>query len=153
MAPTAANYTLYCHTLSLMGKHEQALEIMKKAIGLERGVSQYNRNMQLSHLAEYFRRTGRYVEAIATGRKLLGNNPSKRHALRAYITLACAYSALGNDEDARAAAADILRISPDFSLDTLTTRDSYMGLSIHDWLVEHEPDKKLLMNVLLTGLK
>ncbi len=153
MAPTAANYTLYCHTLSLMGKHEQALEIMKKAIDLGRGVSQDNRNMQLSHLAEYFRRTGRYMEAIDTGRKLLGNNPSKKHALRAYITLACAYSALGNDEEARAAAADLLRVCPDFSLDTLTTRDSYMGLSIHDWLVEHEPDKKLLMNVLLTELK
>ena len=146
-APTAANYTLYCHTLSLMGKHEKAIQIMKKAIDFGRAESQYHRNMQISHLAEYYRRAGRYREAVDTGRELLGNNPAKSHALRAFITLACAYRALGNDEDARAAAADILRISPDFSLDTLTARDSYMGLSIYDWLVEHEPDKNLLLNV------
>jgi adenylate cyclase len=147
-APTAGNYTLYCHTLSMMGKHEEALGIMKKAIDLAHIESQNYQNMQLSHLAEYYRRTGRYKDAIDTGRKLLNSNPNNRHTLRAYITLACAYSALGKDEDARAAATDILRISPDCSLDALTTEDSYMGLSIYDWFIKHEPDKDLLMNIL-----
>jgi adenylate cyclase len=153
-APTAGNHALYCHTLSMLGKHEEALEIMKKAIDFGRRESQYAQNMQLSHLAEYYRRTGRYKEAIDTGRKLLDSSPNNNHRLRAYITLACAYSALGNDGDARAAAADILRISPDFSLDALITKDSYMGLSIYDWFVKHEPDKNLLMGVLRkAGLK
>jgi TolB-like protein/Flp pilus assembly protein TadD len=153
-APTGGNYTLYCHTLSMMGKHEEALGIMKKAIDLARIESQYYQNMQLSHLAEYYRRTGRYKEAIDMGWKLLNSNPNNRHTLRAYITLACAYSALGKDDDARTAAADILRIMPDFSLDALTARDSMMGLSIYDWFVMHEPDKNLLMNILReAGLK
>jgi TolB-like protein/class 3 adenylate cyclase/Flp pilus assembly protein TadD len=153
-APTAGNYTLYCHTLSMMGKQEEALGIMKKAIDLARIESQYYQNMQLSHLAEYYRRTGRYKEAIDTGRKLLDSNPNNRHTLRAYITLACAYSALGKDDDARAVTADILRIMPDFSLDALAARDSMMGLSIYDWFVRHEPDKNLLMNILReAGLK
>jgi tetratricopeptide (TPR) repeat protein len=153
-APTAGNHTLYCHALSMLGKHEEALGIIKKAIDFGRWESQYAQNMQLSHLAEYYRRTGRYKEAIDTGRKLLDSSPNNNHRLRAYITLACAYSALGNDGDARAAAADILRISPDFSLDALITKDSYMGLSIYDWFVKHEPDKNLLMGVLRkAGLK
>ena len=94
------------------------------------------------------------MEAIDTGRKLLDSSPNNYHMLRAYITLACAYSALEKDRDARAAAADILRISPDFSLDDLTVKDSYMGLSYYDWFVKHEPDKYLLMDVLRkAGLK
>ena len=154
MAPTAGNYALYCYTLSLLGKHEEAIGTMKKAIDSGRAESRYYQNMQLSHLAEYYRRTGRYMDAIETSRKLLDSNPNKKHTLRAYITLACAYRALGNNENARAAAADILRINPDFSLVALTAEDSYMGLSFYDWFVKHEADRNLLVSALRkAGLK
>jgi hypothetical protein len=74
--------------------------------------------------------------------------------MRAYITMTCAYSALGNDKNARAAAVDILRIRPDFSLATETKKHEWLGLSILDWFWEHESDKNLLMNTLRkAGLK
>ena len=74
----------------MIGKHEEALGIMKKAINFKRGESQYYQNMKLSHLAEYYRRAGRYAEAIDASRMLLNSNPNNNHTLRAYITLACA---------------------------------------------------------------
>ena len=151
-APTAGNHALYCHTLSMVGKHEEALGIMKKAIG--RQESKDLQNMKLSHLAEYYRRTGRHEEAVDTGRKLLDGNPNDKHTLRAYITLTCAYSAMGKAEDADAAAAKVLRIIPDFSMEALTTKDNYFGLSIYDWFLKDETDNNLLVKALReVGLK
>jgi tetratricopeptide (TPR) repeat protein len=151
-APTAGNHALYCHTLSMVGKHEEALGIMKKAIG--RQESQDWQNMKLSHLAEYYRRTGRYEEAVDTGRRLLDSNPNNNHTLRAYITLTCALSAMGKAEDADAAAEKILRIILDFSMEALTIKDNYFGLSFYDWFLKDETDKNLLVKALReAGLK
>jgi adenylate cyclase len=153
-APTAANYGWLGYALSMVGKHEEALGIVKKAIDSRRQESHYYQNMLLSFLAEYYRRTGRYEEAIDTGRKLLDSNPNNKDTLRAYITLTCAYSALGKAKDADAAATKVLQIIPDFSVETLTTRDSFVGLSFYDWFQKDETDKNLLVNAIRkAGLK
>ena len=148
MAPTKPmNLHLCAVALSLRGKHEEALGMMKKAFNFGRQESQDNQNMRLSHLAEYHRRIGRYEEAIDTSKKLLDSNPNKKHALRAYITLTCAYSAIGKAEDADAAAAKVLRITPDFSIEALITKDSWFGMSFYDWFLKDEVDKNLLVRV------
>ena len=127
---------------------------MKKAIDFGRQESEYEQNMKLSHLAEYYRRTGRYEKAIDTSRKLLDSNPDDKHVLRAYITLTCAFSAKGSEEDARTAAAKVLRIIPDFSVEALTKNDSYFGLSFYDWFQKDKTDRNLLINALrMEGLK
>jgi TolB-like protein/class 3 adenylate cyclase/Tfp pilus assembly protein PilF len=149
IAPTnPINFHLCAVTLSLAGQHEEALGMIKKAINFGRQESQDNQNMRLSHLAEYNRRIGRYEEAIDAGRKLLDNNPNNKHALRAYITLTCAYSALGKAVDAGEAAAKILQIIPDFSMEAITIKDSWFGLSFYDWFLKHEPDNNLLVTAL-----
>jgi TolB-like protein/Flp pilus assembly protein TadD len=155
MSPTEPiNLHLCAVALSLTGKHEEALGMMKKAFNFGRQESQDNQNMRLSHLAEYHRRTGRYAEAIDMGKKLLDNNPNNKHALRAYITLTCAYSALGKTEDADVASVKILRVIPDFSMEALTTKDSWFGLSFYDWFLKDEADKNLLIDALRkAGLK
>jgi TolB-like protein/Tfp pilus assembly protein PilF len=155
MAPTKPiNLHLCAVALSLTGKHEEALGMMKKAFNFGRQESQDNQNMRLSHFAEYHRRIGLYEEAIDTGKKLLDSNPNNKHALRAYITLTCAYSALGKAEDADAAAAEVLRIIPDFSMEALTTKDSWFGMSFYDWFLKDEADKNLLVSALRkAGLK
>jgi len=139
---------------SMAGRHEEAIETVKKAINFNPKESQYNQIRRFSGLAEYYRRAGQYEEAINTSRKLLNSNPDNKHALRANITLTYAYSALGNEKDARAAAAEVLRMNPNFSMETVARKESYAGLSHYDWFLKHEAEKNLLMNALRkAGLK
>jgi tetratricopeptide (TPR) repeat protein len=155
IAPTyTLNLELCAVTQSMAGNHKEAIEMEKKAIDFGRQESPYVQIRRFSHLAEYYRRLGWYDKAIDTSRRLLDSNPDTKHALRAYITLTCAYSALGNEEDARAAAAEVLRISPNFSLESEAKKDSWIGLSHYDWFMKHEPDKNLLVTAPRTaGLK
>jgi TolB-like protein/cytochrome c-type biogenesis protein CcmH/NrfG len=140
--------------LSYAGRHEEAIEMANKAMNLLQQRSQKAQNTQLSHLAEYYRRAGRFKEAIDTSRKLLDNNPKTEYQLRAYITLACAYSALGKEEDSSTAAAEILRIMPDFSIEAFVAKYLWRGMTFNDWFLKHEPDKNLLMDTLrIAGLK
>jgi adenylate cyclase len=56
---------------------------------------------------------GRYEDAIAPLKHYLSRYPS---ILVAHLTLAAAYSELGQDAEARTEAAEVLRINPKFSL-------------------------------------
>jgi tetratricopeptide (TPR) repeat protein len=154
-APTNPINLEFCAVAqSMAGRHEEAIGMVKKAIDFGRQESQYNQNRRFSHLAEYYRRIGRYEKAIDTSRNLLDSNPDNKHALRAYITLTCAYSALGSEEDSRAAAAEVLRIIPDFSMEAVAIKYSWAGLSHYDWFLKHEADKNLLVTALRkAGLK
>jgi adenylate cyclase len=154
IAPTTGNFMFCAIALSEVGRHEEAIEMANKSMNLLHQDSQRRQNTQLSHLAEYYRRAGRFEEAIATSRKLLDNNPKAEYELRAYITLTCAYSALGKEEDARTAAAEILRIMPDFSVEAFVEKYLWRGMTFNDWFLKHESDKDLLMNALRkSGLK
>jgi len=54
-------------------------------------------------------------EAIATFKRYLNYNPNH---ISAHLALACSYSDVGREMEARAEAAEILRLSPEFSLET-----------------------------------
>ena len=55
---------------------------------------------------------GQYEEAIETYKKAL-----HRKHMSAHIALTASYSLLGRDEEARAQAAEVLRIYPQFSVE------------------------------------
>ena len=104
--PTRPGSYMWCAiNLSYVGRHEEAIEMANKAMKFLYQRSQKHQNTQLSHLAEYYRRAGRFEEAIDTSRKLLDNNPKTEYELRAYITLTCAYTTLGKVEEAHTAAS------------------------------------------------
>jgi len=65
---------------------------------------------------------GRYEEAIAAYKKALTHNSNYSPA---HQFLAAIYSELGREEEARAEVAEILRISPNFSLEVLRQRLPY----------------------------
>jgi adenylate cyclase len=58
--------------------------------------------------------TGRYEEAIVTSKRATAFNPD---FLFAHLTLAASYAELDREEEARAEAAEVLRINPKFSLE------------------------------------
>jgi adenylate cyclase len=76
----------------------------------------------LPPLGNAYRLTKRYDEAIATYQKILA---IISHHPAAHQGLAAVYSELGREEEARAEAAEVLRINPQFSLEALQQRLPY----------------------------
>jgi adenylate cyclase len=58
--------------------------------------------------------TGRFDEAVSAYKKALQGSPN---ALWTHINLTATYSMMGREKEARAQAAEVLRINPKFSLD------------------------------------
>lgn len=59
--------------------------------------------------------------------------------MRAYVALTTAYRIIGQEENARAAAEEILRINPYFSLESESYKDS-----TYKWFLTHDADKELI---------
>ena len=95
-----------------MGRPEDAVGLIEKAMRLN---PRYPYNY-LSWLGMAYRLTGRYEEAIAALKSATIRNPD---FLSPHFHLAVIYSELGREEEARAEVAELLRISPNFSLEVL----------------------------------
>jgi TolB-like protein/DNA-binding winged helix-turn-helix (wHTH) protein/Flp pilus assembly protein TadD len=101
-------YALLATILSFTGKPQEAIQMAEKAVRL-------NPNLGfLSELGHAYCLAGRYEEAIATLKQVLSRNPNLLHA---QLILAIAASEAGQEEEAQAAAAEVLRINPKFSLE------------------------------------
>ena len=61
-----------------------------------------------------YRVAGQYEEAIAVGKQALAITPTY---IPAHVTLAVCYVELGREEEARAEAAEVLRLNPNYSLE------------------------------------
>jgi TolB-like protein/Tfp pilus assembly protein PilF len=96
--------------LVFSGKPEEGVLSVEKAIRLNPIAPSYYFHM----LGMAYRETGRYEESITACKKAIKRQPSN---LFAHLILASTYSLLDRKEEARAAAAEVLRISPKFSLD------------------------------------
>jgi adenylate cyclase len=75
---------------------------------------------------------GRYEEALTALKGALAVN---RNHLGAHLELAATYSELGREEDARAEVAEVLRLSPNFSLEVHRQRLPYTELAVIERLL------------------
>ena len=91
---------------------EEAIPVLGKAIRLNPTPPSW----YLYNLAMAYRDTGRYEEAISACKKVLHREPKN---VIAHLVLTGTYSLSGREEDARAEAAEILRIDPKFSVERL----------------------------------
>ena len=103
-----ALYTLAL-CLNYSYRSEEALPLVQKAVRLNPLVPRY-----YSHLGIAFRETGRFEEGISTIKKCLQIAPND---VLAYIVLVSLYAYAGREDEARAAAAEIQRIDPKFSVE------------------------------------
>ncbi|MCX5913835.1 MAG: tetratricopeptide repeat protein, partial [Deltaproteobacteria bacterium] len=71
-------------------------------------------SMFFNNLAVAYRDAGQYEKAIEEAKKALQREPNTQFP---YIHMAISYIRLGREEEARTAAAEILRINPKFSLE------------------------------------
>jgi adenylate cyclase len=118
----ATSHVLLAHTMHYAGRFEEAITLAKKAMRL----TPYYPAWYLSILAQSCRMAGRYEEALAAYKQLLDRSrKGEVPPLWAHIGLAVTYMELGLEEEARAHAAEVMRIDPNFSLESWSKADFF----------------------------
>jgi adenylate cyclase len=110
LAPGGASaHLLYAISLHYAGRFEEAIPIFQKAIRL----NPFGFTATYSNFGAALRNTGRFEEAVSAFKKAIQLAPDNFFA---HIGLAATYSMMGREKEARAEAAEVLRINPKFSL-------------------------------------
>jgi tetratricopeptide (TPR) repeat protein len=111
LAPTeAGTYAALAAVLSCVSRTEDALEAAAQALRLKPSIP----DLHLADVGAAYAVAGRYEEARAFLQRYLSRF---RNHLPAHLTLAAVYSELGQAAEARAEAAEVLRLNPNFSLE------------------------------------
>ncbi|MGD8229743.1 MAG: tetratricopeptide repeat protein [Desulfobacteraceae bacterium] len=106
----AIAYFALAGTLFNAGRCIEAIPLHEKALRLNPfPPAMYYRNSGL-----YYWFAGRYEDAIAASKKALHVNPND---ITTFRNLAAIHAVLGNDKEARAAAAEVLRLDPSFTIE------------------------------------
>ncbi|MBI3796262.1 MAG: tetratricopeptide repeat protein [Deltaproteobacteria bacterium] len=103
-------------TLSRAGRPEEALRMVEQALRRK----PYVVARHLGSLGAAYCLAGKPEAAIAPLKQFLSRYPGQ---LGTHLHLAAAYSELGREAEARAEAAEVLRINPQFSLEVHTQRE------------------------------
>ncbi len=119
----AEGYARLGSILNYAGRPEEAVGLIKKAMRLDPHYP-YQYLFALGHAYELLRR---YEDAIAALKKCIARNPD---VLPAHRVLAVIYSELGWKEEAQAAVAEVLRISPRASVEGWRERGPYKDQAV-----------------------
>jgi adenylate cyclase len=118
--PSEANANLIMGSiLSHVGRSEEAIEMVEKAMQLNPAIPAW----YLTTFGVAYRLSGRLTEAVLTLKRVFDHPPSHENALNAHLSLAILYVELGQEEDARAEAEKILKLSPIFSVEVWGQRN------------------------------
>jgi len=107
---SSLNFMFLGLVLTWAGRAEEGVPYLQHAIRL----NPFAPAMFFNNLAVAYRDAGQYEKAIEECKKALQREPNTQFP---YIHTAISYFRLGREEEARAAAAEILRINPKFSLE------------------------------------
>jgi adenylate cyclase len=130
--PNGAHGYLYLNmTLRFAGRFEEAIQAIEKAIRL----NPFPPNTYFRMACGTYFFVGRYEEAIAAGKKAVTLSPNDYIA---HMLLTTAYSLAGRQEEARIAAAEVLRLNPKFSV-------VYWGKIVP---FKNQADKELVINAM-----
>ena len=109
--PNSANSHawLAANLIDFEGRTEEAI----KEFNIARRLDPIPPNWILNYTAVAYRLNGEYEKAIEILQKVIKRNPDE---WLSYFELAACYGLLGREEEARAAAEEVLGIRPDFSI-------------------------------------
>lgn len=127
LAPNSADIVnMYAIILTYAGRWHEAIPLFREALRLNpKPPNNYYR-----HFAVVLRETGQYDEAASLLKKAIKQEPDD---IFSHLVLTTVYSYAGRQEEARAAAAEVLRIKPTFRIEQLP-QGTHKDLAI----VEHE---------------
>ncbi len=124
----AEGYARLAEILTFAGKPVEGIELMKKAMRL----NPHYFGWYLFALGHAYYLAGEAGEAAATLRRAVIRSPN---FLPAHLILAAVHGEAGEMEEARAAVAEILRISPRYAL-ALVRRRPYAAAAVLDRLID-----------------
>jgi adenylate cyclase len=119
----AVNYAVLAETLSRVGRPEEAVAMAEQALRRKPTVV----DQHLGFVGSAYYLAGQPEEAIAPLKRFLTRYPN---ILGAHLTRAAVYSELGRDAEARAEAAEVLRLNPRFSLEVHRQRTPIKDLAV-----------------------
>jgi adenylate cyclase len=111
-------YMFLADALTFAGRPQEAIPLYKKSMRLS-PLSQTHASMCLYRLGRAYRNMGKYEEALSALKKSADIRPN---FWAIQLTLAATYIHLGREEEARAAAAELRRIVPTFTLERFAER-------------------------------
>jgi adenylate cyclase len=130
LEPGGANKLLaYGMSLNYGGRSEEAIPVLQKAIRL----NPLGESGSFLHLGHAYRVTGQFEEAVSAYKKAIQRAPNN---IFAHHGLAATYIWLGRENEARAEAAEVLRINPKFSLDYIAKTAIWKDQSITNNLID-----------------
>ncbi|MEW5938002.1 MAG: tetratricopeptide repeat protein [Candidatus Thermoplasmatota archaeon] len=117
--------------LALSGRPEEAIPLLHRALRL----NPFAPSIYFVTLSIAYRMTGRFDEAVEQAKRAVERNPEDRLG---YLALAAGGMLAGREGEARAAAAEVLKMNPSFSVEqfgrALPYRDkSFVDRSIDAW--------------------
>jgi adenylate cyclase len=153
---------LLCQLYSIKGEHDKAVAVGERAVALdpggtpvlnsyayslnfagmpEKAILVFQKIIRLNPIGPSFlyqcfgtalRDTGRFDEAVSAFKKAIHLAPDNIHA---HAGLAVTYSMMGREKEARAEAAEVLRIDPKYSVDSFAKNHPYKDQSQTDKVV------------------
>jgi adenylate cyclase len=126
LAPSAPGvHYLYGAALINVGRPQEAIAELQKAIRFNPHCkAEYYWNLGFAYLL-----AGRYEEAISAYKKALQRSPNSNIP---HVWLAITYSMMGREKEARAEAAEVLRINPKWSIEAFKKIVVYKDQSVTD---------------------
>jgi tetratricopeptide (TPR) repeat protein len=116
-------------SLNYTGRPEEALPLFEKAMRL----NPFPPSFYYLNCGHTYRVTGRFQEAIAMYKKSIQLTPNSAPA---HWSLAATYGLMGKEEEAKAVAADLLRINPKFSVEYVAKTSPYKRQEDRDQMIQ-----------------
>lgn len=126
---SALSATMFGWTLRCVGRYEEAVKEYERAMRLDPMSIQW----PLTQLGTTYVMMRRHEAAIETCRKSLGLSPT---SLAAWLTLVMAYSSLDRMDEARAAASEVLKLSPNFSVKHFAKAMPYKNEAVREFMAD-----------------
>ena len=115
---SSTSYLWLGASLLYVGRKDEAVAMMEKTIRL----NPMPPSSWYVFLGSALYNAGRYDEALTAARKAIELSPNN---IFAHLVLVVTFSLAGRDEEGRSAAAEVLRIQPNFSVDSFAKRLPY----------------------------
>jgi adenylate cyclase len=123
LGPTNAQaHVLLAVSMNDVGRFDYAIRLVEKAMRLHPYYPAY----YLSWLGGGYRMTGRYEDALSVYNQLLDRSlKGEFPVVDAHVYLVDLYAEIGKEDEARAHAAEIFKIEPEFSLKRIRSINTY----------------------------